>query len=611
VRSGKLIQGDLARVAMRAALALFLIPLLLWGFSHYVLSRNDATFLSGIEEKIRTSGRPPAEQQAMLGFYRATPPSLVCGADAPALADYRQAMCEPLGFEWQFFWAQRVAQITVCAGTFMLLSIVLLGVVAFRSRPAQYTSLMVGWRLLALCSAVEVILQSSMAAWLSFWVTAYFFEFYSIKLIAVIGIGAAIAAFVAVVQIFARTAATMAVDGELVLEAHAPALWARVRALAGQIGTAPPDHIVAGIDANFFVTETALSVQGRTLGGRSLFVSLPLLRVLDQREADAVLAHELAHLRGGDTASSAAIGPKLVQFDSYRAAMSGAGLTIVAFYMLTLYRIIFELALKRDSREREFMADKAAADVVGGNSLVRALIKVAGYSAYRHQVEQELFAHQSRHDSSIGIADFVAQGLPPFAHSGDFLHSMATASIPHPFDSHPALSERMHNVDSVVAEPDFGAVMVAPVVSSWASRIDTAAAIETRLWAAYEAQFAQAHEQDLAYRYLPANEAERALVEKYFPPQAFVLKGDKRIVVACDGLTLPADDSFLAWDTVKNVQYEDGMGGDVLKFTITERGVFGDKTVKVKLPGIKPARALLKAALGNYWHRHKVARSRA
>ena len=34
-------------------------------------------------------------------------------------------------------------------------------------------------------------------------------------------------------------------------------------------------------------------------------------------------------------------------------------------------------------------------------------------------------------------------------------------------------------------------------------------------------------------------------------------------------------------------------------------------TNKVKLPGIKPQRDLLKAALGNYWHRHKVARSQA
>src|SRR6185295_11200706 len=136
----------------------------------------------------------------------------------------------------------------------------------------------------------------------------------------------------------------------LVAEADAPALWAHLRRCAAHLNTAPPDNVVAGIDVNFFVTEAPLKVRERTVTGRSLYVSLPLLRLLDRPEADAVLVHELAHLRGGDTASSARLGPKLVDFDHYCGLMLQGGATIVVFHVMHLYRLIFELALRRDSR---------------------------------------------------------------------------------------------------------------------------------------------------------------------------------------------------------------------------------------------------------------------
>lgn len=611
MRSVLAIRQDLRRVLVRALFALFLLPAIAWGFTHYMLAERDESFLAAVDAKVRTDGGAPAEQQAVMAFYRAVPPSAICADSADAHAAYRAAMCEPLSEQWQFYWVNLVAKCAVGVGVLLLLTVALLGLVAFRSRAAQYASLVLGWRILAGSSAVEVIVQSAMAVWLSFWVPAYFFQRYSVKLIVLIGLCAGVAAVVAVARIFARTAGAMGIEGELVSEADAPELWGRVRALAAQLGTSAPEHLVAGIDANFFVSEVDIQVQGQLLHGRTLYVSLPLLQVLDQAEAEAVLVHELAHLRGGDTTSSAKIGPKLVQFDAYCEAMRGAGLTLVAYYLLSMYRFILELALKRDSREREFLADRAAAATVGGMPLVRSLIKVAAYSTYRGRVERELFARQSKHDESIGIAAFVAQGLPQFALSGEFLSEMETASVPHPFDSHPLLDERMRNVGVQLPPVQFGAVMTDPLASSWASQIMTGPAIEARLWSNYESRFAQSHEQDLAYRYLPDGDAERAIVEKYFPLQVFDLKKDQRLMVAFDCLTLPGDHGAYAWDDLSNIQYEEGYGGDVLKLTTTQKGVFGNKTVKVKLAGIKAQRQQLKAALGSYWHRHKYARGKA
>ena len=122
-----------------------------------------------------------------------------------------------------------------------------------------------------------------MLVWLSFWLTAYFWHSYYIKLIAIAGIAAAAAVFYAVYTLFKKLPSDNEIEGELIAEADAPRLWERIRQLAGRVQTAPPDQIIAGIDTNFFVTEAPCEVRGQTLHGRTLFVSIPLLRVLDQR----------------------------------------------------------------------------------------------------------------------------------------------------------------------------------------------------------------------------------------------------------------------------------------------------------------------------------------
>lgn len=247
------------------------------------------------------------------------------------------------------------------------------------NRHLEYLSFLAGWRQLIFASAAAVIVQGALLVWLSFWLTAFFFNAYAIKLIAIVAIGGAMAVFYAVYCLFKRPTRDTGIDGETLAQSEAPVLWAYIRDMAARSGTAPPQQIVAGIDTNFFVTEAPLATADKTLQGRTLFISLPLLRVLGRAEADAVLAHELAHFSGGDTAYSAALGPKLVQYDQYSAMMHAGGVTRFAYYLLRLYRVIFEFAHKRDSREREFVADRMAAKLVSARAIVTALIKDNGF----------------------------------------------------------------------------------------------------------------------------------------------------------------------------------------------------------------------------------------
>ncbi|SDY63584.1 Zn-dependent protease with chaperone function [Variovorax sp. YR266] len=605
------IHADLLRVFLLTLVSLFAIPAATLVFTEYALRSQDAEFLQAIEKRIAGDSRlSSADKTEATEFYRSHPLSKACDATAPEDRNFHDKVCSPYSMQWQFHWADRAAIWTIVLGAALLAAALVLGALAFANRGMRYASFVAGWRLMTVSSAVEVVLQSAMLVWLSFWLTAYFWQSYYVKLIALAGIAAGAAVFYAIYTLFKKLPWGNEIEGELISQADAPRLWERIRQLAGRVKTTPPDQIVAGIDTNFFVTEAPCEVKGRTFQGRTLFVSLPLLRVLDQTEADAVLAHELAHLGGGDTRSSAALGPKLLQFDQYTWKMRSGGLTIVAHYLLRLYRMIFSFALARDSREREYKADRVAAGLTAPHAIVQSLIKISAYASYRNDVERKLFAQNREHDGALGIARFVADGLPPYASSDVFIEAMKTADVPHPYDSHPPLLERMRNVGHHVPESAYGAIVATAPEASWADDIETAPAIEQRLWSEYEQRFVQNHELSLAYRYEPATEEERAVVLRHFPPVSFALKNGERIDITYAGLHPGADGgSTIGWDEVKGLTYKDSSFGDTLIVTHHDKGMLGARTTKVKLAGLGKQKENFKAAVGHYWQRHQIMRA--
>lgn len=608
-KSDAALPQELVKMLLFAALALFLIPALTYGFVRYANQDRDTAFLRMVEGKVHADKNASSdEKQAFIAFYRQRPPSTICSNREPEAQKYRADVCAPYGEVWEFNAMRNTALWTLLAGVVLLVAIGALGGLAFINRQWQHASFVIGWRLMTLASAAEVVLQGVMGVWLSFWVTAFFAQKYYLKLIVFVGLLVLGGVALLVTKIFQRVSSTNQVDGECVTEADAPLLWRRIRHMANRLQTAPPDHIVAGIDTNFFVTEAPLTVAGKELEGRSLFVSLPLLRVLSVPEADAVLGHELAHFHGGDTRASAQLGPKLQQYDHYVQGMREGGFTVVVYHFMQFYRLVFQISLSRNSREREFKADRAAAKLVSAQAIVQSLVKISAYDHYRNNTERALFAHNHKLDNTLGIAAAVAQGLRPYASSIDFVDDMRTAHIPHPFDSHPPLAQRMRQVGHPVDPDDFGAIVREVPTTTWADEIGTADAIEQRMWARYEQQFAQNHEQALAYRYEPANEQERALVLQYFPPVVFNLKDGAVVEVNYSGIAPAGDEPFVEWDSVKALQYNESSFGDSLTVTLHEKGGIGSKKIKVKLPGLGKQKDAFNAVVGQYWHRHQVMR---
>ncbi|HSV46212.1 MAG TPA: M48 family metallopeptidase [Ramlibacter sp.] len=600
------IRGQLVRALLLAALALFVIPALTYGFVRHAQAVQDRDHLQFAEKRLEAANISSDQRDAALGQFRRHPLSTICDDNDPAVAQFRAKACARWGQVWQFDVARKASLATLAVGAAILLAVAALGALAFASRSAQLLSVVAGWRLLMLGSAAEVVLQGAMCLWLSFWVTAFFFERYFVKLVLIAGFFALCGIVMVLVAIFRRPRLDNQVVGELVAEQDAPRLWRRVREIAAKMKTAPPDHLVAGIDANFFVTEAGLEVGNRRLSGRCLYVSIPLLKLLDRSQAEAVLVHELAHFRGGDTQASAQLGPRLLQFDHYVYAMREGGLTRLVWPFMQLYRLILQAALSRDSREREFKADRAAARLVSPQAIVEALVKVVAYARYRGSVEQGLFDTRSKLAGELGLAASVAAGLHHYARSDDFADDLRLAQVPHPFDSHPPLAQRMRNVGFHLEPEAYGRTVGAPPGSNWAEDIASADAIEQRLWGAYEAAFAQQHELSLAYRYLPSNDEELAVVTRYFPPVTFSLRKGA-IEVNHLGLA-PDGEPALEWDEVKALQYNESSFGDSLVVTLQEKGVVGHKTRKVALAGLGKQKDAFNEAVGRYWQRHKIAR---
>ncbi len=596
------IKKAMGKALFWALLGLFALPVFSLWFAEHVLSEWN--------QEIRGAMAEGSSVQLDAANLSALPDiSFYCGHVDPAI---RKEVCGFFSDPWQMYWADRVAIAAILVG---LLTI---GIMAWSAwwaknkRGAELTAFSFGWTGLRATTAISVFLQGLLLAWLSYWLTAYFMNVYVPKLIVVAVIAAAVATYMVIAAIFKRVKSINNVSGMVLSEAQAPQLWLRVRQFAGALRTEAPQQIIVGIDCNFFVTQMPLTLgDGQVLTGRSLFLSIPLLRWLAHDEADAVLAHELAHFAGGDTQYSAALGPKLEQFNHYITALEQS-LAVIVVPILNLFRASFEFVLQSRSREREFAADSIAAQVTSPRAIATSLVKVAAYANYRGRVEAGLFEARQQHHGALGIGQQVMQGLQAFTQSPQFHSDMQDCNTPHPFDSHPPLPERMQNVGHVIAPEHYSAVTSAMPTMTWAAAINNADQIEQQLWAQFEQQFANEHAEMLPFRSDPNNPAERDIVLSRFPDISFPIKSGGAFLVSAFGMQNPADGSLVEWDRVQALQYNDGSftAADSLLVTHPEkRSVIGNQTTTIKLKVSKEVREAIKESIGQYWHRHQVMRA--
>lgn len=176
--------------------------------------------------------------------------------------------------------------------------------------------------------------------------------------------------------------------------ANSTELWLidTVRRFAAKAGLPMPEVAIYEGAPNAFAT-------GATRNGALVAVSTGLLRTMNRQEAEAVIAHEVAHIANGDMVTLTLIQGVVNTFvfflarvvgwlvDSFlrkneESSGPGIGYTVTVLVCDLILGIAASLIVMAFSRRREFRADAGAARLVGSPApMISALQRLGGIEA--------------------------------------------------------------------------------------------------------------------------------------------------------------------------------------------------------------------------------------
>jgi heat shock protein HtpX len=241
--------------------------------------------------------------------------------------------------------------------------------------------------------------------------------------------------------------------------ADAPKLFAVLDDLSRACGTAPPVDIYLSLFPDLGVLEV-----GGFLGfgtRRVLVLGAPLLASSSVDELRAALAHELGHFAGGDTRLSGMLAFTMNAFRGMLRAANAPGPTEDSHVILAMaaqfsrflvrnlvrgFAWLYLRATRPSARRQEIAADALAVEVVGRDAAIRMLenahVVDALYAAYvARDVERAIACEVIPTDVLQGFLRFRTRcrerGLEETVTTA--FRKLETD----PFDSHPALTERI------------------------------------------------------------------------------------------------------------------------------------------------------------------------
>lgn len=261
--------------------------------------------------------------------------------------------------------------------------------------------------LITICNGISLVAAS-------FYAPAILTGYYLPKLTLFIGLAAIYSSFkVAKVILSATPKAEITVNGTLIGRSQAKRLWDTVDNVAKNLQTPPPERIILSLDDNVCVTEAAVKTADQVYSGRSLILSLPLIKMLSEEQTTAVIAHELAHFSGNDTKYSLKFFPI---FRGARASIQGinksienfggtAVAAIPAMALLNSFLAAFAGAEAEMSRQCEKDADTKAATIAGHLNLVKALSVIHALDLFWKQCDETLF--KAFHENGKGTDNII------------------------------------------------------------------------------------------------------------------------------------------------------------------------------------------------------------
>jgi Zn-dependent protease with chaperone function len=354
-------------------------------------------------------------------------------------------------------WLQNASIAALAVGILLLIAIILAARKAAADRQlllTVFSPLRVGM-LFTLC--ILILVQGAIASY-----GAYIFEATAIHrvhwyIIGAIAIGAFIGAFTMLeAGLSISKNLSTSILGKSVSRDQQPTLWNHVEEIARKLGATPPNNIVLGLEPNFYVTASEVKTYPGPVSqtGTTLYLSLPLMRILSVPELSAVIGHELGHFRGQDTDFSLRFYPIYAGTAQALQALNSDGDgkpqefglksigLIPATALLSFFMGQFAKAERTIGRDRELEADKAGASVASSSALATSLIKVAAYapawSFIRSAMVEALQEQKAYQNTSSMFHELVVKNSKP-----EIFDGIGSSVAVHPTDTHPSTEIRL------------------------------------------------------------------------------------------------------------------------------------------------------------------------
>ncbi len=305
--------------------------------------------------------------------------------------------------------------------------------------------------------ATTIIVQGAIFVAAVYFAESYFLGQVHFVLIGLVGLGAVAGGFTALIGLFKlREKAKTSVAGVSLGKEDHPEIWSLVNNLAREIDARPPNSIVVGLEPTFYVTSAEVNLLNteECLTGETLYLSLPLMRLLSEEEFTAVVAHELGHFKGEDLAYSMKFSPIYRGLSDTLASFSkaegiGAVALLPAATILSAMLEIFARNERAISRIREHAADAVAVEMTSPKALGLGLAKFALFSGLwsdlRLKNADRLSSGKVTKNLSIAFEDSARYDIE-HAKLQDVVEDIVTANITHPTDTHPSIGDRFSEI---------------------------------------------------------------------------------------------------------------------------------------------------------------------
>jgi hypothetical protein len=212
---------------------------------------------------------------------------------APESRDAMRAICTSYNHVASL---RLLAALSIVVALFLLLAVHYVGQRCRRDRHLLLVCFRTGTYLMTIATLGLVLSQALLLAATFYFGPAEFLGRILCGLILLTVLGAIVAVYRVVRLLFAFSKNIfLDVGGRLLSTNDAPELWNFVKSTAASVGTDPPQTVVVGTDATFFVTEAEVATTQGEVTGRTLYISIPLSHILSKTELRAIIGHEMAH----------------------------------------------------------------------------------------------------------------------------------------------------------------------------------------------------------------------------------------------------------------------------------------------------------------------------